>query len=180
MSKPESTNTDKPKHICGLDLGTTYSCISIYRNGNSEVIANGQGNRTTPSWVAFTDTERLVGEAARNQAAMNPKNTIFDIKRIIGRKFSDPEVQKDIKHFPYKVICGDNDKPLVEVQYLGETKQFTPEEISAMVVGHMRKIAEDFLGADMTDMIITVPARFNDSQRQSTKRRSCNCWRYST
>ncbi|AYV84865.1 MAG: putative heat shock 70 kDa protein [Hyperionvirus sp.] len=155
----------------GIDLGTTYSCVGIYRTnvGSVEIIANDQGNKTTPSYVAFTETERLIGEAAKNQAAYNPMNTIFDIKRLIGRKFSDPGLQADLKHFPYKVVCVGEDKPMVEVTFMGEVKRFSPEEISAMILTKMKKIAEDFLGFSVRKAVITVPAYFNDSQRQATK-----------
>jgi heat shock 70kDa protein 1/2/6/8 len=152
----------------GIDLGTTYSCVAHFANDRVEIIANDQGNRTTPSFVAFTDTERLIGEAAKNQAAMNPANTVFDAKRLIGRKFNDPEVQTDMKHFPFKVIA-DGDKPKVQVEYKGETKVFTPEEISSMILGKMRETAEAFLGTKVNDAVVTVPAYFNDSQRQATK-----------
>ena len=152
----------------GIYLGTTYSCVAHFANDRVEIIANDQGNRTTPSFVAFTDTERLIGDAAKNQAAMNPSNTVFDAKRLIGRKFNDPEVQTDIKHFPFKVI-DKGGKPNVEVEYKGETKVFTPEEISSMVLGKMKEIAEGFLGTTVKDAVVTVPAYFNDSQRQATK-----------
>lgn len=155
----------------GIDLGTTYSCVGVYRSntGMVEIIANDQGNKTTPSYVAFTETERLVGEAAKYQASNNPTNTIFDIKRLIGRKFSDAGLQADLKHFPYKVVCVSDDKPMVEVQFMGETKRFSPEEISAMILSKMKKIAEDFLGVPVKKAVVTVPAYFNDSQRQATK-----------
>ncbi|GMM38286.1 hypothetical protein DASC09_056250 [Saccharomycopsis crataegensis] len=154
----------------GIDLGTTYSAVGIYQSGSErvEILANSQGNRTTPSFVSFTDTERLIGDSAKNQAAMNPKNTVFDAKRLIGRKFDDPEVQGDIKHFPFKVI-NDGGKPKIQVDYKGETKVFTPEEISSMVLTSMKETAEAFLGGKVTDAVITVPAYFNDSQRQATK-----------
>ncbi|RCK64151.1 Heat shock protein SSA1 [Candida viswanathii] len=152
----------------GIDLGTTYSCVAHFANDRVEIIANDQGNRTTPSFVAFTDTERLIGDAAKNQAAMNPSNTVFDAKRLIGRKFNDPEVQNDIKHFPFKVI-DKGGKPNIEVEYKGETKVFTPEEISSMVLGKMKEIAEGYLGTTVKDAVVTVPAYFNDSQRQATK-----------
>lgn len=155
--------------VAGLDLGTTYSVVSVWRNGRSEVIANDQGNRTTPSYVAFTDTERLVGDAAKNQAAMNPTNTVYDAKRLIGRKFSDPVVQADMKLWPFKVVDDGNDKPQIVVNYKGEEKKFYAEEISAMVIGKMREIAEGYLGEPIKDMVITVPAYFGDSQRQATK-----------
>ncbi|ODV96992.1 hypothetical protein PACTADRAFT_65703 [Pachysolen tannophilus NRRL Y-2460] len=152
----------------GIDLGTTYSCVGHFTNNRVEIIANDQGNRTTPSFVAFTDTERLIGDAAKNQAAMNPSNTVFDAKRLIGRKFNDQEVQSDAKHFPFKVI-DKGGKPNIQVEFKGETKVFTPEEISSMVLTKMRETAENFLGGKVTDAVITVPAYFNDSQRQATK-----------
>ena len=154
----------------GLDLGTTYSCIGVFRHGRVDIIANDMGNRTTPSMVAFTEEERLVGNAAQNQAAMNPTNTVYDAKRLIGRKFDDPVVQQDIKHWAFKVVNDGNNKPQFEVQFKGETKRFYPEEISAMVIGKMKDVAESQLGKDsVKDMVITVPAYFNDSQRQATK-----------
>uniref|UniRef100_A0A673I576 Heat shock cognate 71 kDa protein n=1 Tax=Sinocyclocheilus rhinocerous TaxID=307959 RepID=A0A673I576_9TELE len=152
----------------GIDLGTTYSCVGVFQHGKVEIIANDQGNRTTPSYVAFTDTERLIGDAAKNQVAMNPNNTIFDAKRLIGRKFNDPVVQSDMKLWPFKVIC-ENGKPKVQVEYKGETKTFYPEEISSMVLVKMREIAEAYLGQRVNNAVITVPAYFNDSQRQATK-----------
>lgn len=152
----------------GIDLGTTYSCVAHYTNDRVEIIANDQGNRTTPSYVAFTDTERLIGDAAKNQAAMNPANTVFDAKRLIGRKFDDPEVQEDKKHFPFKVI-DKGGKPQIQVEFKGETKVFSPEEISSMVLTKMKETAENFLGGTIKDAVVTVPAYFNDSQRQATK-----------
>jgi heat shock 70kDa protein 1/2/6/8 len=133
-----------------------------------EIIANDQGNRTTPSYVAFTDTERLVGDAAKNQVAMNPQNTVFDAKRLIGRKFDDPTVQSDMKHWPFKVLNAAG-KPKIQVEFMGETKSFFPEEISAMVLGKMKETAEAYLGGKVVNAVITVPAYFNDSQRQATK-----------
>jgi len=153
----------------GIDLGTTYSCVGVWVNERVEIIANDQGNRTTPSYVAFTDSERLIGDAAKNQVAMNPENTVFDAKRLIGRKFQDATVQSDLKHWPFKVIPKDGDKPFVQVSYLGETKTFSPEEISAMVLTKMKETAEAYLGKTITDAVVTVPAYFNDSQRQATK-----------
>jgi len=153
----------------GIDLGTTYSCVGIWQHDRVEIIANDQGNRTTPSYVAFTESERLIGDAAKNQVAMNPHNTVFDAKRLIGRRFQDSAVQDDVKHFPFKVICKDGDKPAVEVKFKNETKVFSPEEISAMVLSKMKEIAESFLGKDVKNAVVTVPAYFNDSQRQATK-----------
>ena len=153
----------------GIDLGTTYSCVGVWQNDRVEIIANDQGNRTTPSYVAFTDSERLIGDAAKNQTAMNPKNTVFDAKRLIGRKFSDPKVQEDIRGWSFKVVPGVADKPSIEVDFKGETKQFEPEEISSMVLTKMKEIAEMYIGTDIKDAVVTVPAYFNDSQRQATK-----------
>ncbi|MBA0708231.1 hypothetical protein Golax_020204 [Gossypium laxum] len=153
----------------GIDLGTTYSCVGVWQNDRVEIIANDQGNRTTPSYVAFTDTERLIGDAAKNQVAMNPSNTVFDAKRLIGRRFTDPSVQSDMKHWPFKVIAGPGDKPMIVVTYKGEEKQFAAEEISSMVLIKMREVAEAYLGQSMKNAVITVPAYFNDSQRQATK-----------
>jgi len=152
----------------GIDLGTTYSCVGVFQHGKVEIIANDQGNRTTPSYVAFTDTERLIGDAAKNQVAMNPVNTIFDAKRLIGRKFGDDTVQSDMKHWSFQVI-SDNGKPKLQVEYKGEDKTFTPEEISSMVLVKMKETAEAYLGHDLNKAVITVPAYFNDSQRQATK-----------
>ncbi|KAI5967515.1 SSA1, partial [Candida margitis] len=152
----------------GIDLGTTYSCVAHFANDRVEIIANDQGNRTTPSFVAFTDTERLIGDAAKNQAAINPANTVFDAKRLIGRKFDDSEVQNDLKHFPFKIV-DKGGKPNIQVEYKGETKVFTPEEISSMVLGKMKETAEGYLGGTVKDAVVTVPAYFNDSQRQATK-----------
>tara|TARA_B100001758_G_scaffold213998_1_gene198786 strand:- start:7224 stop:9089 length:1866 start_codon:yes stop_codon:yes gene_type:complete len=153
----------------GIDLGTTYSCVGVWQNDRVEIIANDQGNRTTPSYVAFTDSERLIGDAAKNQTAMNPKNTVFDAKRLIGRKFSDSKVQEDIKSWPFKVVSGMSDKPSIEVDFKGEMKRFEPEEISSMVLTKMKEIAEMYIGTDVKDAVVTVPAYFNDSQRQATK-----------
>ncbi|XP_020080196.1 heat shock cognate 70 kDa protein-like [Ananas comosus] len=153
----------------GIDLGTTYSCVGVWLHDRVEIVPNDQGNRTTPSYVAFTETERLVGDAAKNQAAMNPHNTVFDVKRLIGRRCSDPSVQSDMKLWPFRVVAGPGDKPLIVVAYKGEEKRFTPEEVSAMVLAKMREIAEAFLGHPVDDAVVTCPAYFNDSQRQATK-----------
>eukprot|EP00162_Nutomonas_longa_P016107 comp22482_c0_seq4/m.55728 comp22482_c0_seq4/g.55728 ORF comp22482_c0_seq4/g.55728 comp22482_c0_seq4/m.55728 type:complete len:658 (-) comp22482_c0_seq4:93-2066(-) len=153
----------------GIDLGTTYSCVGVWQNDRVEIIANDQGNRTTPSYVAFTDTERLIGDAAKNQVAMNPINTVFDAKRLIGRKFQDTVVQDDMKHWPFKVIAKEGDKPYIGVEFKGEKKEFAPEEISAMVLVKMKETAEMYLGRTVKNAVVTVPAYFNDSQRQATK-----------
>jgi len=152
----------------GIDLGTTYSCVGVWQNDRVEIIPNDQGNRTTPSFVAFTDSERLIGDAAKNQAAMNPTNTVFDAKRLIGRRFNDQEVQSDMKHWPFKVV-EKSGKPYIQVEFKGEKKEFTAEEISSMVLTKMKDTAEAYLGGKVKDAVITVPAYFNDSQRQATK-----------
>ncbi|KAI5849792.1 heat shock protein 70 family [Tricharina praecox] len=154
--------------VIGIDLGTTYSCAGVMKGGRVEIMVNDQGNRITPSYVAFTEDERLVGDAAKNQYAANPTNTVFDIKRLIGRKFNDKDVQQDIKHFPFKVI-NKNGSPNVQVEVSGEKRVFTPEEISAMILGKMKEIAEAYLGKKVTHAVVTVPAYFNDAQRQATK-----------
>ena len=153
----------------GIDLGTTYSCVGVWQNDKVEIMPNDQGNRTTPSYVGFTETERLIGDAAKNQVARNPRNTVFDAKRLIGRRFSDPIVQADMKLWPFKVECGPNDKPYVVVEFKGESKRFQAEEISSMVLTKMRETAEAFLGKPVKDAVVTVPAYFNDAQRQATK-----------
>ena len=153
----------------GIDLGTTYSCVGIWQNDRVEIIANDQGNRTTPSFVAFTDTERMIGDGAKNQAATNPTNTVFDAKRLIGRRFSEHATQADIKHFPFKVVDNGGDKPAINVEFKGEEKVFSPEELSSMILVKMKEIAEAYLGQSVTKAVITVPAYFNDAQRAATK-----------
>jgi L1 cell adhesion molecule like protein len=160
--------SNKSKCI-GIDLGTTNSCVSVWNNGGIEIIANSQGNRTTPSFVAFTENDRLIGDGAKNQASQNSSNTVYDAKRLIGRNFSESSVQSDIKFFSYDVTADSNDKPIINVEYKGEKKIFQPEEISSMILGEMKDIAESYLGQKVTDAVITVPAYFNDSQRQATK-----------
>uniref|UniRef100_A0A2N9IPJ4 Uncharacterized protein n=1 Tax=Fagus sylvatica TaxID=28930 RepID=A0A2N9IPJ4_FAGSY len=153
----------------GIDLGTTYSCVAVWQHERVEIIVNDQGNRTTPSYVAFTPKERLVGDAAKNQVARNPSNSVFDAKRLIGRRFSDPLVQSNINLWPFKVIEGPSDKPMIVVNYKGEEKHFSAEEISSMVLIKMREIAEAYLGKTVKNAVVTVPAYFNDSQRKATK-----------
>jgi L1 cell adhesion molecule like protein len=152
----------------GIDLGTTYSCVAIYEGTNVEIIANEQGSFTTPSFVSFTDEERLIGEAAKNQAAMNPENTVFDVKRLIGRRYDDPTVKKDIESWPFKIV-DQGGNPMVQVEYLKETKIFSPQEISSMVLTKMKEVAEVKLGKKVSKAVVTVPAYFNDNQRQATK-----------
>lgn len=157
--------------VIGIDLGTTYSCVGVMQNGKVEILANDQGNRITPSYVSFStgsDGERLVGDAAKNQAAMNPSNTVFDVKRFIGRKFTDTTVQRDKKLLPFNIV-NNKGKPFVEVNVKGEEKKFSPEEISAMVLGKMKQTAEDYLGKPIKNAVVTVPAYFSDAQRSATK-----------
>jgi len=153
----------------GIDLGTTYSCVGVWQHDRVEIIANDQGNRTTPSYVGFTDSERLIGDAAKNQVAMNPENTIFDAKRLIGRKFSDDTVQSDIKLWPFQIISGEGEKPMISVDYKGERKTFSAEEVSSMILVKMKEVAEAYLSKEVKNAVVTVPAYFNDSQRQATK-----------
>lgn len=162
--------SESAKNIAiGIDLGSTFSCVAVWQNDRVEVIANDQGNRITPSYVAFNEEERLVGDAAKNQAALNPTNTIYDAKRMIGRRYDDPTIQADKKLWPFTVEAGANNKPSIRVEVKGETKKFHPEEISAMVLGKMKETAEAYLGHPVTKAVVTVPAYFNDSQRQATK-----------
>lgn len=160
--------------IIGIDLGTTFSCVGVYKNGNVEIIANDQGNRTTPSFVAFTDTEKLIGEGAKNQANMNPENTIYDVKRLMGMSYDDPVLQKELKNLSYNVK-DKNNKPVICVKYKEEDKEFTPEQISAFVLEKMKKTAEEYLGHEVKRAVVTVPAYFNDSQRQATKDAGAIC-----
>jgi heat shock protein 1/8 len=153
----------------GIDLGTTYSCVGVWMNDKVEIVTNDQGLNTTPSYVAFTEDERLIGDAAKNQCARNPTNTVYDAKRLIGRKFEDASVQSDIKLWPFVVEKGPESKPLIVVQYKGEEKRFQAEQISSMVLQKMKEIAEAYLGKPVKSAVITVPAYFNDSQRQATK-----------
>ncbi|XP_031268767.1 probable mediator of RNA polymerase II transcription subunit 37c [Pistacia vera] len=153
----------------GIDLGTTYSCVAMWKNDRVEIIANDQGSRTTPSYVAFTDKERFIGDAAKNQVDMNSKNTVYDAKRLIGRRFNDESVQRDMKLWPFKVVDGDGGKPMIVIKSKGEEKQLAPELVSSMILSKMRQIAEDFHGSTVKNAVITVPAYFNDSQRQATK-----------
>jgi len=162
-------DTESIGTVIGIDLGTTYSCVGVYKNGKVEIIANDQGNRITPSYVAWSDEgDRLIGDSAKNQATINPENTVFDVKRLIGRKFSDKSVQADKKLFPFKIVSKD-DKPYVEVILEDKARSFAPEEVSAMILVKMKEIAETFLGKDVHHAVVTVPAYFNDAQRQATK-----------
>ncbi|KAI0297012.1 heat shock protein 70 [Multifurca ochricompacta] len=154
--------------VIGIDLGTTYSCVAVQRGGRVEIIANDQGHRITPSWVSFTDEERLIGDSAKNAFHSNPTNTVFDAKRLIGRKIDEPELQRDFKHWPFKVV-DKSGKPAIQVNYRGEAREFTPEEVSAMILGKMKETAEAYLGKKVTHAVVTVPAYFNDAQRQATK-----------
>merc|ERR1719361_1597809 len=157
-----------PTDIIGIDLGTTYSCVGFWKDGAVTIIANDQGNRITPSYVAFDGKERLVGDAAKNQIASNPKNTVFDVKRLIGRLYNDREVQKDKKMLPFTIL-NQGGKPAIEVMVEGKKKVYSPEEISGMVLGKMKQIASDYLGKEVKNAVVTVPAYFNDAQRQATK-----------
>merc|ERR1712076_119088 len=164
----KQTNKLKMSSI-GIDLGTTYSCVGVWQDSQVQIVANDQGLNTTPSYVAFTESERLIGDAAKNQTARNPANTVFDAKRLIGRKFSDKTVQEDVKLWPFKVVAGPADKPMISVKHMGEERKFQAEEISSMVLVKMKEIAETYLGQTVKNAVVTVPAYFNDSQRQATK-----------
>merc|ERR1719230_1911785 len=154
--------------VIGIDLGTTYSCVGVFKNSRVEIIQNDQGNRITPSYVAFAEEERLIGEAAKNQATTNPSQTLFDVKRLIGRRFKDSTVQKDIKLLPFAIV-DKNSKPMISVKVKGEDKVMAPEEVSSMILTKMKETAENYLGKEVKHAVITVPAYFNDAQRQSTK-----------
>lgn len=166
--KKESSEEKPDGPVIGIDLGTTYSCVGIYKNKRVEIIPNDQGNRITPSFVAFTEDERLVGEAAKNQASANPEQTVFDVKRLIGRRWKESKLQKDVSMMPYKVV-EKSGKPYVAVKVMGKSKTLAPEEISAMVLVKMKETAENYLGKEVQHAVITVPAYFNDAQRQATK-----------
>ena len=155
--------------VIGIDLGTTFSAVGIWKNGRVEIVPNDQGNRTTPSYIAFTETERLIGDAAKNQSAMNPRNTVYDAKRLIGRKYNDKIVQDDIKLWPFEVKNDGSDKPQILVNYKTEEKKYYAEEISAMLLTKLKLDAEAYLGETVKDAVITVPAYFTDSCRQATK-----------
>merc|ERR1719169_184901 len=165
-AKEDEKKIDGP--VIGIDLGTTYSCVGIYKNGRVEIIPNDQGNRITPSYVAFTDEERLIGEAAKNQATLNPEQTLFDVKRLIGRRFKDSTVQKDMKLLPFKIV-EKSSNPVISVKVKGEEKTLNPEEVSSMVLTKMKETAENYLGKEVKHAVITVPAYFNDAQRLATK-----------
>ena len=158
------------EYIIGIDLGTTYTCAAVMSNDKIQVITNNQGKRLTPSYVSFTKAERLIGNAAKNKLTSNLKNTIYTIKRIIGRNYSEEIVQKDIKLWPFKVIKDSlKDKPLIEVEYLGKIEKYYPQQISAMILGHVKKYSEEFVGKKINKAVITVPAYFNEAQKKATK-----------
>jgi L1 cell adhesion molecule like protein len=157
------------KHVIGIDLATCMSMVAVWKDGKVDIIASESGNRTVPSYVSFNEEERIVGEAAKSSSATNPKNTVFDAKRLIGRTFDDPIVQRDIDNWPFKVINDGKNRPQIVVEHKGETKNYYAEEISAMVLQKLKTMAESYLGVEITDAVITVPAYFNDNQRQATK-----------
>lgn len=166
---PAANESSEAKTVIGIDLGTTYSCVGVWQNDRVEIIASDTGNRTVPSMVSFTDTERIIGDAAKSAAAAFPRSTVFDAKRMIGREFKDPHLQSDMKHFPYDVIDDGKGRPQIVVETKDGQKKFYPEEVSAMVLQKMKSIAESYLGKTVKDAVITVPAYFNDAQRQATK-----------
>jgi L1 cell adhesion molecule like protein len=168
-SNSSQPQTKKSRYCAGMDLATTYCCVGIWQNDRVEIIASESGSRSIPSYVAFTDTDRLVGDAAKNQVVSNTSNTIYDAKRLIGRKFSDPLVQADIKRYPFKVVGDDMDRPQIIVETKDGEKRYYPEEISAMLLQKMRAMVEAYVGEEVRDAVITVPAYFNDAQRQATK-----------
>jgi len=157
------------KYVIGIDLATCMSMVAVWKDNKVEIIASESGNRTVPSYVSFTDDERIVGDAGKTMSATNPKNTVFDAKRLIGRNYDDPEVQKMIKLWPFNVVNDGNNRPKIDVTFKGETAQYYPEEISAMVLQKLKTMAESYLGVEIKDAVITVPAYFNDNQRQATK-----------
>lgn len=161
--------TTTAKTVIGIDLGTTYSCVGVWQNDRVEIIASESGNRTVPSMVSFTDSERLIGDAAKSAAAAFPRSTVFDAKRMIGRAFNDPVLQADLKHFPFEVVNDGKNRPQIVVDTKDGQKKFYPEEVSAMVLQKMKSIAESYVGHEIRDAVITVPAYFTDSQRQATK-----------
>lgn len=163
-----SKNNSNKSVAIAVDLGTTYCAVGYYKNGQVEIITNDQGERTTPSFVSFTDEERLIGTAAKNAAASNPTNTVYDAKRFIGRNFDDPKLQENLSHYSFDIVDRNN-KPKIKVNYKGEDKEFFPEEISAMLLGRLKEYAESYLGQPVTNAVVTVPAYFNDAQRQATK-----------
>ena len=157
------------KYVIGIDLATCMSMVAVWKNNKVEIISSESGNRTVPSYVSFTNEERIVGEAAKSMSATNPKNTVFDAKRLIGRTFDDTEVQKMMNNWPFKVVNDGNNRPQIIVDFKGETKKYYGEEISAMVLQKLKSMAEAYLGEEVKDAVITVPAYFNDNQRQATK-----------
>jgi heat shock protein 5 len=170
MGQQEGKQRDNKGPIIGIDLGTTYSCVGVYKNGRVDIIANDQGNLITPSYVAFTDSnERLVGDAAKNQATINPEKTIFDAKRLIGRKYSDKSVQADKKLMPFEIVSDGHDQPRISIHHDGKDTKFAPEEISAMVLAKMKTTAETYLGEEVSRAVITVPAYFNQAQKEATR-----------
>ena len=157
------------KYVIGIDLATCMSMVAVWKDGKVDIIASESGNRTVPSYVSFTEEERIIGDAAKSMSSTNPRNTVFDAKRLIGRTFDDPIVQRDVANWPFNVVNDGNGRPKICVDFKGDAKQYYPEEISAMVLQKLKAMAESYLGVDVTDAVITVPAYFNDNQRQATK-----------